>query len=232
VDTIGRHAYVLVERARQTAPGRRVKSKYLIRRPRVLFKRNKLNVPPPRPPDLPFDDAARDALGGATAEAQKANSSAVHAEHLLLALLADAQGVPSRALARIGVDPEVVRRRIEHAAPPRPWGIRAPVLPYADDTKGAIEMAMREARIAGAREVGTGLLLLGVLQSPQGVPVRALAQLAISPATLRSALAVEAGLPRAPGTGGATDSADTAGSTDTTDATGSTGSTGSTDTTG
>jgi ATP-dependent Clp protease ATP-binding subunit ClpA len=191
----------------------------------VLFKRNKLNVPPPRPPDLPFDDAARDALGGATAEAQKANSSAVHAEHLLLALLADAQGVPSRALARIGVDPEVVRRRIEHAAPPRPWGVRAPVLPYADDAKGAIEMAMREARIAGAREVGTGLLLLGVLQSPQGVPIRALAQLAISPATLRSAITIEESTPRP------TDAADTADRTDATDNAGATEITGATDAT-
>ena len=157
----------------------------------MLFKRNKLNVPPPRPPDLPFDEAARDALGGSTAQAQKANASAVHAEHLLLALLADPEGVPSRALGRLGFAADDIRRRITHAAPPRPWGIRAPVLPFADDTKGAIEFAMREARLAGAREVGTGLLLLGVLQSPQGVPFRALAHLNITPATLRSALAME-----------------------------------------
>lgn len=157
----------------------------------MLFKRNKLNVPPPRPPDLPFDEAARDALGGATAQAQKANASAVHAEHLLLALLEDPAAVPSRALARMSVDPEAVKRRIEHAAPRRPWGVRAPVLPFADDTKGAIEYAMREARIAGAREVGTGLLLLGVLQSPQGVPFRALAHMDITPAALRSAIAAE-----------------------------------------
>ncbi|HEX2211475.1 MAG TPA: Clp protease N-terminal domain-containing protein [Longimicrobium sp.] len=163
----------------------------------MLFKRPK--IPPPRPPDLPFDEAARDALGAATGQAQRANASAVHAEHLLLALLADQEGVPSRALARIGVDPEGVRRRIEHAAPPRPWGVRAPVLPFADDTKGAIEFAMREARIAGAREVGTGLLLLGVLQSPQGVPFRALAHMDITPVALRSALAAEGPHPTPPG---------------------------------
>lgn len=163
----------------------------------MLFKRPK--IPPPRPPDLPFDEAARDALGAATGQAQRANASAVHAEHLLLALLADPEGVPSRALARIGVDPEAVRRRIEHAAPPRPWGVRAPVLPFADDTKGAIEFAMREARIAGAREVGTGLLLLGVLQSPQGVPFRALAHMDITPVALRSAIAAEGPHPTTPG---------------------------------
>jgi ATP-dependent Clp protease ATP-binding subunit ClpA len=164
----------------------------------VLFKRNKLNVPPPRPPDLPFDEAARDALGAATAQAQKANASAVHAEHLLLALLADPAGVPSRALARIGVEADVVRRRIEHAAPPRPWSVHAPVLPFADDVKGAIEFAMREARIASAREVGTGLLLMGVLQSPQGVPFRALAHLNITPSTLRSAITMEQNPPPDP----------------------------------
>ena len=157
----------------------------------MLFRRNKLNVPPPRPPDLPFDEAARDALGGATAQAQKANASAVHAEHLLLALLEDPAGVPSRALSRIGFAADDIRLRIERAAPPRPWGVRAPVLPFADDIKGAIEFAMREARIAGAREVGTGLLLMGVLQSPQGVPFRALAYLDITPVALRSAIATE-----------------------------------------
>ena len=158
----------------------------------MLFKRPKLNIPPPRPPDLPFDEAARDALGGATAQAQKANASAVHAEHLLLALLEDPQAVPSRALARIGVEADVVKRRIEHAAPPRPWGVRAPVLPFADDTKGAIEFAMRETRAAGLHHVGTGQLLLGVLQSPHGVPFRALAHLEITPLALRSAIAAEA----------------------------------------
>lgn len=157
----------------------------------MLFKRNKLNVPPPRPPDLPFDEAARDALGDATAQAQRANASAVHAEHLLLALIADPAGLPARALTRIGAEPDVVRRRIEHAAPPRPWGVRAPVLPYADDTKGAIEFAMREARAAGLLVVGTGQLLLGVLQSPQGVPFRALAHMDITLVALRSAISAE-----------------------------------------
>jgi len=157
----------------------------------VLFKRPKLNIPPPRPPDLPFDEAARDALGAATAQAQHANASAVHAEHLLLALLEDPAGLPSAALRRLGQDPAEIRMRIERAAPPRPWGVRAPVLPYADDTKGAIEFAMREARAAGLSQVGMGQLLLGVLQSPQGVPRRALAHLDITPVALRSAIQSE-----------------------------------------
>ena len=159
----------------------------------MLFKRNKLNVPPPRPPDLPFDEAARDALGAATGQAQRGHASAIHAEHLLLALMEDREGLPVRALARVGVDPDAVRRRIEHAAPTRPWSVRAPVLPYADDTKGAIEFAMREARAAGLRVVGTGQLLLGVLQSPQGLPLRALAHMDIATVALRSAIQAESG---------------------------------------
>lgn len=157
----------------------------------MLFKRPKLNIPPPRPPDLPFDEAARDALAGATAQAQRGHASAIHAEHLLLALLEDPAGVPSRSVVRLGFDLGDIRRRIEHAAPPRPWGVRAPVLPYADDTKGAIEFAMRETRAAGLPVVGTGQLLLGVLQSPQGVPKRALAHLDITPVALRSAIQAE-----------------------------------------
>jgi ATP-dependent Clp protease ATP-binding subunit ClpC len=157
----------------------------------MLFKRNKLNVPPPRPPDLPFDDDARDALGGATAQAQRGHASAVHAEHLLLALLEDPAGLAGRALARLGFPPQQIVQRVERAAPTRPWGLHTPVLPYADDTKGSIEFAMREARIAGLHRVGAGELLLGVLQSPQGLPRRVLAHLEITPEALRSAIREE-----------------------------------------
>jgi ATP-dependent Clp protease ATP-binding subunit ClpA len=157
----------------------------------MLFKRSRLDIPPPRPPDLPFDDDARDALGAATTQAQRGHASAIHAEHLLLALLEDPAGVPARALVRLGFAADDIRRRIEHAAPPRAWGLYTPVLPYADDTKGAIEFAMRETRAAGLHHVGTGQLLLGVLQSPQGIPRRALAHLDITPVALRSAILAE-----------------------------------------
>lgn len=164
----------------------------------MLFKRNKLDVPPPRPPDLPFDDDARDAFGGATGQAQRVHASAVHAEHLLLALLEDPTGLPGRALARLGFPPEQIAQRVERAAPTRPWGLHTPVLPFADDTKGSIEFAMREARIAGLHRVGAGQLLLGVLQSPQGLPRRVLAHLEITPEVLRPAIHEES----RPGAGG------------------------------
>lgn len=157
----------------------------------MLFKRNRLNVPPPRPPDLPFDDDARDALGDATAQAQRRHVSAIHAEHLLLALLADAASVPARALARLGFDPVQIAQRVQQVAPAKPWSVRAPVLPYADDTRGAIDFAMRETRSAGLARVGTGQLLLGVLQSPQGLPRRVLAHLDITPVALRAAILTE-----------------------------------------
>ena len=85
--------------------------------------------------------------------------------------------------------------------PPRPWGVRAPVLPYADDTKGAIEFAMRETRAAGLLVVGAGQLLLGVLQSPHGAPKRALAHLDITPVALRSAILAESRADLAPDPG-------------------------------
>lgn len=136
----------------------------------MLFRRPK--IPPPRPPDLPFDEAGRDALGGATDVARAAHASAVHAEHLLLAMLVEEGSVAARALAGVGVEAANVRRRVERASPTRPWGLATPVLPIADDLKGAIEHAMREGRAMGLREIGTGPLLLGVLQSTTGVPYK------------------------------------------------------------
>jgi ATP-dependent Clp protease ATP-binding subunit ClpC len=156
----------------------------------MLFRRPP-KVPPPRPPDLPFDEASRDALGGATDQAREARATQVHAEHLLFALLAAEGSVARRAVARLGLAPEELRERVEASAPPRPWGLAAPVLPIADDLKGAIEFAMRETRSAGRAEVGTGQLLLGVLQSPTGVPFRSLGPPVIGLDALRSAVRVE-----------------------------------------
>nr|WP_240978457.1 Clp protease N-terminal domain-containing protein [Longimicrobium terrae] len=155
----------------------------------VLFKRPK--IPPPRPPDLPFDEEARDALGRATDQARSANATAVHAEHLLLALLADPDGLVARAFTRLGHPVDDMRRRVEHAAPPRPWGLRAPVLPFADDVKGAIEFAMIEARAAARTQVGPAELVLGVVQSPRGAPARVIAIMDMSPGAIRAALKAE-----------------------------------------
>jgi ATP-dependent Clp protease ATP-binding subunit ClpA len=155
-----------------------------------MFFRRRPKIPPPRPPDLPFDEGGMDAIGGATEQARAAHASAVHAEHLLFAMLDDPAGVATRALARLGHDAGALRGRVERTATPRPWGLDAPVLPIADDLKGSIEFAMREARATGRREVGTGELLLGVLQSPQGVPRRVLGPL-VPLEALRSAIATE-----------------------------------------
>lgn len=156
----------------------------------MLFRRPK--IPPPRPPDLPFDAEGRDALGGATEKARAARAGAVHAEHLLFAMLDDEGTVAARALARLDLRAADLRRRVEHAAPPRPWGLSAPVLPIADDLKGAIEFSMREARAAGLAEVGTGELLLGVLQSTMGVPHRVAGPL-VALESLRAAIGAERG---------------------------------------
>lgn len=155
----------------------------------MLFRRRP-KIPPPRPPDLPFDEAGRDALGDATDEARAAHAGAVHAEHLLFALLRNDAGPASRALARIGMQPADARAHVERMAPPRPWGLATPVLPIADDLKGAIEFSMREARAAGVSRVGPGELLLGVLQSPRGAPFRALGA-RVGLEALRSAVGME-----------------------------------------
>jgi ATP-dependent Clp protease ATP-binding subunit ClpA len=155
----------------------------------MLFSRGP-KIPPPRPPDLPFDDDGTEALGAATAEARAARAGAVRAEHLLYALLRAGEGVAARALARTGLAADEARTHVERLAPPAPWGLNAPVLPLADDLKGAIDFAMREARAAGVARVGPGELLLGVLQSPRGAPFRVLGP-RVGLESLRAAIAAE-----------------------------------------
>ena len=69
-----------------------------------------------------FDDAARTALGTALTEAAGLGHDHIGTEHLLLGVVADADGVPARLTAAHGVEPDVIRHRIGLVVPPRDRG--------------------------------------------------------------------------------------------------------------
>jgi ATP-dependent Clp protease ATP-binding subunit ClpC len=70
----------------------------------------------PSPPTLPLTPPARDALAGALREAIELGGTTVGAEHVLLAVLRERDGVAVRILRDAGVDPRRLREEITAAA--------------------------------------------------------------------------------------------------------------------
>jgi len=69
----------------------------------------------PSPPTLPLTPPARDALAGALREAIELGGTTVGAEHVLLAVLRERDGVAVRILRDAGVDPRRLRDEIASA---------------------------------------------------------------------------------------------------------------------
>jgi ATP-dependent Clp protease ATP-binding subunit ClpC len=81
----------------------------------------------PSPPQLPITPPARDALAGALREAIELGRTTAAAEHVLLALLRERDGVGVRVLVGAGVDPRRLReavRALSEAAAVVPAGPR------------------------------------------------------------------------------------------------------------
>jgi ATP-dependent Clp protease ATP-binding subunit ClpC len=70
----------------------------------------------PSPPTLPLTPPARDALAGALREAIELGGTTVGAEHVLLAVLRERDGVAVRILRDAGVDPRRLRDEIASAS--------------------------------------------------------------------------------------------------------------------
>jgi D-alanyl-D-alanine carboxypeptidase len=148
-------------------------------------------------------DARRAVLRGAHDEAQALGSSAVEAEHLLLALAADEHDPSGRLLAESGLGHDEVRVALEHETERSLAAVgvvlgdftlpETPVAPrrrprLAASAKRALERAARIAVGRRDRRITSSHLLLGVLRTDIGTVPRALAAAGVD----REALAVRA----------------------------------------
>lgn len=97
------------------------------------------------------------------------------------------------ALSSVGIDLEEVRRRVEAEFGAGALDAPAPTkrrrwMPFGEDAKMALELALREAIALGHREIGSAHLLLGVLRSP-GLGVRIMKAAGIEPSPFRTHVA-------------------------------------------
>src|SRR5262249_24505801 len=128
-----------------------------------------------------FTRGAKKALALAHEAAQDAGAD-IEAEHLLVGIARERNGLGARILTRLGVSPEEIDRQV---------GVRPQTT--ADGSRGApaagvgrvIELAFEEAVLLRHREVGTEHLLLGVITDGTSHRARALGTLGASPERVR-----------------------------------------------
>jgi hypothetical protein len=112
-----------------------------------------------------FTPRARHVLQVARGEARRLRAVEVAPEHLVLALLAERDGLAAKALAAHEVDFDAVRRQIEAVAVASTERLPDQI-PFGARVKKVLEVALREALRLLHNYIGTEHLLLAVLADP------------------------------------------------------------------
>ncbi|MEV6597980.1 Clp protease N-terminal domain-containing protein [Actinoplanes sp. NPDC051346] len=111
-----------------------------------------------------FTDNARSTVVGAMNAARATGHPEIHPEHLLLGLL-DVPGASAHdALGDFGG----VREAAHAALPEAPGGELPTLIPFDARTRKILELTFREALRLGDDRVGTGHILLALLEEAQG----------------------------------------------------------------
>lgn len=130
-----------------------------------------------------LSDRARRVLVVAQHEAAILGSPKFGTEHILLAMVIEAEGIAGRTLRYFGVHEQVVRQTIiDHVAQVQHEG----KLQLTPNGKKALELALRESLKLGSKRIGTEHLLLGVIQQENCSAVHVLSQLQVNLDKLRA----------------------------------------------
>jgi ATP-dependent Clp protease ATP-binding subunit ClpA len=123
-----------------------------------------------------FTDRARRVVVLAQEEARMLNHNYIGAEHLLLGLTHEGEGVAAAALERMGISPDTIRQQVEEIIGA---GQQAPTghMPFTPRAKKVIELSLREALQLGEHNIGTEHLLLALIREGDGVAAQVLVRL-------------------------------------------------------
>jgi len=125
-----------------------------------------------------FTEELRQILARARVEANRLRHQYVAPEHILLALVADPDGVAAAVLNEIRVQPEDIRDRVEELVKKGSARVSGdPSLPYTSRAKKLLELAMTAARNLGDGYVGAEHLLLGLIDEEKNIAAQVLADL-------------------------------------------------------
>jgi ATP-dependent Clp protease ATP-binding subunit ClpA len=130
-----------------------------------------------------FSEQARMVVVIAQDEARTLRHNYIGSEHLLLGV-ARGSGAGGRALAKLGVEYDDLRRLVAPADAP-PWSGQ---IPFTRRAREVLERALREALALGHDYIGTEHLLLGAVGDPESAAGIMLAELGVTEEALRAAV--------------------------------------------
>jgi hypothetical protein len=114
-----------------------------------------------------FSPAARNAVVASMNEAKAAGSAEIGPAHLVLGLLDVPDATAVAALAAQGIDLDAARQAATAVLPPRAEVVPE-LVPYDGPARKALELTFRAALKLGASGVGTGHVLLALLDQEEG----------------------------------------------------------------
>ena len=116
-----------------------------------------------------FSTPARTAVVASMNEAKAGGHAEIRPEHLLLGLLDAGDGLAARALVAQGLDPDAVRAAA-FASLPAATGPSPDLVPYDGASRKVLELTFREALRLDQTGVGTGHVLLALIENeePEG----------------------------------------------------------------
>lgn len=134
-----------------------------------------------------FTPEARMAIRAAHSEARRYNHDYLGQEHLLLGFAANAESTAGKLLSAAGVDMERIRNAVESrvaagtSIPPRRLGRDA-------HAKDAMRLAMKEAQARGDGSVASDHLLVGIMQSGEGLGFELLREFGLTEDRIRASM--------------------------------------------
>lgn len=133
-----------------------------------------------------FTQKAIQAIFLAQDESRRLQHRYVGTEQILLGLLTEGTGMAAEVLTTAGVDLEAAQLQVEQKIG-RGRGTPADI-PFTPRAKQALELTVEQAQQLGHRSISTEHLLLGLLCEGQGLAIRVLENLGVSPQNLEQQL--------------------------------------------
>ncbi|NUR47885.1 MAG: ATP-dependent Clp protease ATP-binding subunit [Hamadaea sp.] len=123
-----------------------------------------------------FTDGARRVMVLAQEEARMLDHTTVGTEHVLLGLMREGESVGAKALEKLGISLDEVRRQVEEIVGPGRQAVGGQI-PFTPRAKKVLEVSLREALQLGHNYIGPEHILLGLVRDSEGVAARILARL-------------------------------------------------------
>ncbi len=124
-----------------------------------------------------YTEKVRKVIMMAQEEAVSLNHNYIGTEHILVGLIKENDGIASRVLRELGVDPERVIDEIEKIVGKGNYQQEVGEMTFTPRAKKVLELASQEASRLGQNYIGTEHVLLGIIKEGSGVATRVLIQM-------------------------------------------------------